>query len=194
MRAGQPGTPAAAVVDNGSAWPAAWVGAASTVGAAGGAPAASMPTSIEAPVGSAAFAAEAGYRIAVLVQGGVERAELQLNPVDMGPVTVQIAIDGLTAQVQLQAVQADTRQALEAAMPQLASQLSDAGLTLTGGGVFEQPQQQGKPQDAGSGNPEPGSRRNSDGRNGNDNLLAEQAGPARGSAVRLQRGMVDLVA
>jgi flagellar hook-length control protein FliK len=59
----------------------------------------------------------------------------------MGPVSVQIQLDGQTAVVHLGAEQAHTRQALEQALPQLASQLSEAGLTLTGGGVFEHTQQ-----------------------------------------------------
>ena len=35
-----------------------------------------------------------------------------------------------------------TRQALEQSMPLLAGSLREAGLTLSGGGVFEQPRQQ----------------------------------------------------
>jgi flagellar hook-length control protein FliK len=57
----------------------------------------------------------------------------------MGPVTVQIQLSGQAAQVHLAAESADTRRALEQSMPQLASTLRQAGLTLSGGGVFEQP-------------------------------------------------------
>ncbi len=109
--------------------------------------------SIATPVSSPAFAAAAGYRIAVMVQGGVETAQLQLNPAGMGPVRVQIAVDGQNAQVHLAAELSDTRQALEAALPQLASQLRDAGFTLTGGGVFEQPARPQQPAPDSGGNP-----------------------------------------
>ncbi len=140
---------------------------------------------IEAPVTSTAFAAEAGYRIAVMVREGVTSAQLQLNPAEMGPVTVQIVVDGQSAQVHLAAAQADTRQALEASMPQLASSLREAGLTLTGGGVFEQAQQQpGAQQNAGSGNA----------RGGRQGPGDETPRTARGGSGWQPRGMVDLVA
>ncbi|WP_043820736.1 flagellar hook-length control protein FliK, partial [Rubrivivax gelatinosus] len=66
---------------------------------------------------------------------------------------MQIQVEGNNAQVVMAAQQADTRQALEQALPSLASALQEAGLTLTGGGVFEQ--RQGGERDAGG---EPGSR------------------------------------
>ncbi|MBP6765395.1 MAG: flagellar hook-length control protein FliK, partial [Rubrivivax sp.] len=70
-----------------------------------------------------------------------EHARLHLNPADMGPVMVQIQLDGAAAQIHMSADHPATRQALEQAMPALASGLREAGLTLAGGGVFEQPQQ-----------------------------------------------------
>ena len=82
-----------------------------------------------------------GAQITTFVRDGLEHARLQLHPADMGPVLVQIQLDGQTAQVHLSAEHALTRQALEEAMPQLASQLQEAGLTLSGGGVSEQAQQ-----------------------------------------------------
>ena len=158
---------------------------------------------IETPVSSPAFAAAAGYRIAVMVQGGVESAQLQLNPAGMGPVTVQIVVDGQTAQVHLAAEQFDTRQALEACLPQLASQLRESGFTLTGGGVFEQParQQQPAPESGnGSGNGS-GNRQQSPDDSRSDNSLGAAApwgseGPpaARHGSGWQPRGVVDLVA
>ena len=56
----------------------------------------------------------------------------------MGPVSVQIVIDGSQAQVSFQALQAETRQALEQSLPDLAAALQGQGLTLSGGGVFQQ--------------------------------------------------------
>ena len=74
------------------------------------------------------------------MRDGVQEARLALNPAEMGPITVQIQIDGNQAQVNLSAEQAPTRQALEQALPALAAALNDSGLTLSGGGVFEQAQ------------------------------------------------------
>jgi flagellar hook-length control protein FliK len=90
------------------------------------------------PLHGAAFAPELGARVSLLAVDGVQHAELQLNPADMGPVSVQIVVDGSQAQVSFHALQAETRQALEQSLPDLAAALQGQGLTLSGGGVFQQ--------------------------------------------------------
>ena len=86
---------------------------------------------------AADFSQALGIQVSVLARGGVQHAELQLNPAEMGPVSVQIVMDGTRAQVDFGADMAATRQAIEAGLPQLAGALSDAGFTLTGGGVSQ---------------------------------------------------------
>ena len=133
------------------------------------------------------FAPQLGAQITTFVRDGIEHAQLHLNPAEMGPVSVQIQLDGQIAQVHLSADHALTRQALEASMPQLASQLSEAGLTLGGGGVFEQPRQ-------GREAPSQGGR-GDDGRSGGS---ADTRPRGIGSVAPVQppmrRGVVDLVA
>lgn len=92
-------------------------------------------------VHSPGFPSALGAELSLLVQEGVHEARLQLNPAEMGPITVQIQIDGQNAQVVMAAEQALTRERLEQALPALAGALQDSGLTLTGGGVFQQPRQ-----------------------------------------------------
>ena len=89
------------------------------------------------PLASPEFAQALGVQMSVLVADGVQHAELQLNPAEMGPVSVQIVIDGTRAHVDFGADLAATRQAIEAGLPQLAGALSNAGFTLTGGGVSQ---------------------------------------------------------
>jgi flagellar hook-length control protein FliK len=105
-------------------------------------PAGSAPPTAEAavraPLHSPDFAPELGTRVSLLAVDGVQQAELQLNPADMGPVSVQIVVDGSQAQVSFHAAQAETRQALEQSLPELAAALQGQGLTLSGGGVFQQ--------------------------------------------------------
>jgi len=96
---------------------------------------------IAATPGSADFATQLGAQLTTFVRDGIEHARLELHPVELGPVTVQIQLDGSTAQVNLSAEHAPTREALQQALPELAGSLREAGLTLTGGGVFEQPRQ-----------------------------------------------------
>jgi flagellar hook-length control protein FliK len=106
---------------------------------------ASLPPAVQAQIAasphSAAFGPELGAQITTFARHGIEHARLHLNPADMGPVMVQIQLDGAAAQIHMSADHPATRQALEQAMPALASGLREAGLTLAGGGVFEQPQQ-----------------------------------------------------
>lgn len=109
--------------------------------AAPAAQAAQAEARLPATPGSADFGPQLGAQVATFVRAGVQHARLHLNPAEMGPVMVQIQLDGQTALVHLSAEQAHTRNALEQAMPQLASSLREAGLTLTGGGVSQQPQQ-----------------------------------------------------
>lgn len=163
------------------AQPAAAAAAANNAAAA--APAA--PAQLAASPGSPGFAPELGATLATFVREGVHHARLELNPAEMGPLTVQIQLDGQAAQVHLAAQNADTRQALEQAMPQLAGSLREAGLTLSGGGVFEQPRQ---PQPQGT----PGDSRSVGADGEHDDQLGSHA--QQPAAPLRRRGVVDLVA
>ncbi|MFN7144588.1 MAG: flagellar hook-length control protein FliK [Myxococcota bacterium] len=94
------------------------------------------------PLPSPAFAPALGQQVAMWVRQGVPQAMLQLNPAELGPVAVRIALDGTQAHVDFTALHAATRDALEASLPALASALRDSGLTLAGGGVFDRPREQ----------------------------------------------------
>ncbi len=98
-----------------------------------------MPVPLESPEFAQAF----GLEISVLARDGVQQAELHLNPAEMGPVSVQIALDGEKARIDFGAQAAATRAAIEASLPELAAALRDAGLTLAGGGVSQQTGQRG---------------------------------------------------
>ena len=97
---------------------------------------AQLATAFSAPDFAQAF----GLQVSLLAEGGVQQAELHLNPAEMGPVSVTIRMDGTDAQVDFGADTAATRQAIEAGLPELASALREAGFTLTGGGVSEHSQ------------------------------------------------------
>ncbi|HSC62118.1 MAG TPA: flagellar hook-length control protein FliK, partial [Caldimonas sp.] len=92
-----------------------------------------LPTPIDAPD----FATALGVRVSVLVQDGVQQAELHLNPAETGPVSIHITLDGSAARVDFGADVAATRAAIERGLPELASALRDAGFTLAGGGVSQ---------------------------------------------------------
>ncbi|XVJ70226.1 MAG: hypothetical protein HEQ39_11675 [Rhizobacter sp.] len=110
-----------------------------TLGAKTSALADSVPVSVNlsAPVQSPEFRELLGSQISLLAKDGVQSAELHLNPAEMGPVSVQITLDGTQARVDFGADSAQTRQFIEASLPELATALRDAGLTLSGGGVSQ---------------------------------------------------------
>ena len=171
--------------------------AAAAPGAAGAAGAAAMAVQAEvhlpATPGHADFGPQLGTQISTFVRDGIEHARLHLNPAEMGPVSVQIQLDGQTALVHLSAENPHTRQALEEAMHLLAGSLREAGLTLTGGGVFERPRQgDGAQAQADTGAGSGGQRDRSDGRPGGRNEDVQRAELAPLLARR--RGVVDLVA
>jgi hypothetical protein len=135
------------------------------------------------PVVSPDFAQALGTQVSVLAGNGVQRAELHLNPAEMGPVSVQIVVDGAHARVDFGADLAATRQAIENGLPELASALRDAGLTLTGGGVSQHARGTRRPRRRRR--PEPGRRRA-------HGAEAEPVAPIRPRSVAL--GGVDLYA
>lgn len=96
---------------------------------------------VQAPVHDKGFAPEMAARLSLAAAEGVQQAQLHLNPADMGPVQVQIVLEGQQAQISFVAEQAETRSALEKSLPELAGALREQGLTLSGGGVFSQQQQ-----------------------------------------------------
>jgi len=144
-----------------------------------------LQAEVRAEVGSKEFAPALGSQLSMLVRNGIEHAQLKLNPGEMGPIEVRISIDGNQAQVDFSAAQAHTRQALQDAVPALASALRDSGLTLTGGGVFEQPRESRGEAQASGGRPSQATEQ----RTGDDALPAA-ATPRQPRA----RGVLDLYA
>lgn len=134
------------------------------------------------------FAAEMSTRLSVLAADGVQQAELHLNPAEMGPVSVQIVLDGQQAQISFHAENAETRNVLENSLPELASALRDQGLTLSGGGVFQQSAGQRQAQQFGS----PGQNSRIGGEADDEGALAAVSNAA--PPLRQQRGVVDLYA
>lgn len=148
--------------------------------------------SLSPPLHSPEFAPEMAARLSVLTSEGIQRAELHLNPAEMGPVQIQIVVDGQQAQISFMSDQSETRAVLERSLPELASALRDNGLTLSGGGVF---QQQGEREGASSQQGE-GSRSGRS-REGGGGETLEAGSPLGSSTPRppaRARGVVDLYA
>lgn len=191
-RAGQ------AVADAGGGTPGA-AGVRPMAGTASGTPGPAGITSsttadvnLPTPVHGADFMPRLSGELAVLARDGVQEARVHVNPAELGPIAVQITLDGAAAQVRLAVEHAQTRDLLEQGMPTLAAALRENGLTLTGGGVFQQARDPGRDaqagQDASSRGGSGGGR--DDGRDGGHDALAAAA-PVR--RVR-HPGQVDVYA
>ncbi|KNZ31921.1 MAG: hypothetical protein AD742_14100 [Methylibium sp. NZG] len=166
------------------------LGAATSIAARAGETA---QASLATPATSPEFRAALGAQVSYLARAGVQEAELHLNPAELGPVSIQIVLDGQQAQVNFGADSALTRQIIESGMPELASALRDAGLTLTGGGVSQHAG--GQRQDADGS----GAARDGSANGGFDPAAADEPSPAHAaqierSAARAARGGVDLYA
>jgi flagellar hook-length control protein FliK len=158
---------------------------------AGAQAAAGSPTELQlaTPMQSPEFAPRLGGELSLLARNGVQEARVHINPAELGPIAVQISVDGSNAQVSLAADNAQTRTVLEQAMPALAAALRESGLTLTGGGVFQNNRQAARDGQAGgsaSGGQGRGSGRSSDG----DDAVRATSAPRR----TVLPGAVDLYA
>ena len=102
-------------------------------------PAAPVQATLPMTPQSPTFAPALGHQIDVWMKGGVQHAEVQLSPADLGPIRVRIEMEGAHTRVQMSADVPSTRDALQQAMPQLTEQLGQVGISLSGGGVSDQP-------------------------------------------------------
>lgn len=124
-----------------------WAGALAQAQAAGSVQGAAVATTavvaesrVETPFGHPDFADEMVAHVAQhasLSRHGLREVTLHLNPVEMGPVSVRIAIEGSVASVDFAATQAATRQQLEQSLPALAAALGEDGLSLGSSSVGE---------------------------------------------------------
>ncbi len=102
----------------------------------------SATATVSTAVGDPGFHEALAAQVSVFARAGLSKAELHLNPAELGPVSVQITMSGDQARVDFGADRAQTRQVIEAGWAELAASLQDAGFTLSGGGVSEQAQRQ----------------------------------------------------
>jgi flagellar hook-length control protein FliK len=76
------------------------------------------------------WAEDLGNRLASMVRTGESSASLQLTPVDLGPLEVNVAVRDNQATVHFGAANAETRALLEASIPRLREMLASQGFQL----------------------------------------------------------------
>lgn len=100
---------------------------------------ASAARTLHSPVGSQQWADELSTRMTLMVDRGQQSASLRLSPEHLGPLEVRISITDDKASVWFGAAHADTRAAIEHALPRLREMFSSQGLSLADAGVFREP-------------------------------------------------------
>jgi len=89
-----------------------------------------LSTGIQTPVNSREWAGELGQRLVMMVSSKLKAAEIHLNPKDLGPVEVRIRMHEDKAHVVFSSQIAQTREALEQAVPRLREMLDQNGVAL----------------------------------------------------------------
>lgn len=96
-----------------------------------------VPASVSTPVGEPGFHAHLAAEVATISMAGIERAEIELRPRELGPVRIELSMSGESARIAFSAAHPDTRQAIEQSMPILKDMLAERGLMLADASVSD---------------------------------------------------------
>jgi flagellar hook-length control protein FliK len=87
--------------------------------------------SVATPLNHPDFGQELSQRVVLMARGGVQTAQISLQPADLGPVGVSIQVHGHAATLAFTAAHEATRTALEASLPRLREAFAASGLQLS---------------------------------------------------------------
>lgn len=85
---------------------------------------------VSAPLGSHEWQQNISQHVTLFTRQGQQSAELRLHPEDLGQVQISIKLEDNQAQLHLVSAHSHVRQALEAALPVLRTQLAENGIQL----------------------------------------------------------------
>ncbi len=141
------------------------------------------------PVLQAGFTGQFAGEVASLALAGIERAEITVQPRELGPVRIELSLSGETARIAFSAVHPDTRHAIEQSLPVLKDLLGTHGLLLSDASVSD-----GRGGN-GAGDPSPWAR-NQGGAGGQGPHAARHGSETFSGAAgaRARRGLLDLYA
>jgi len=104
---------------------------------------------LQEPVGGSRWADELGARLTLMATRGEQHGALRLSPEHLGPLEVQIHLQDDKASVWFGAQHADTRSALQEALPRLRELFAASGMQLGDAGVSREAPRQARAPDAG---------------------------------------------
>jgi flagellar hook-length control protein FliK len=95
-------------------------------------PSPTLTSTLNTPVQNPAWSQGVAERVAWMVQGNFQSAELKLNPANLGPLEIKLSVsDDKQASITFVSHHAPVREALDAAMPRLRDMLESQGLNLS---------------------------------------------------------------
>ncbi len=150
------------------------------------------------PVDHPAFPAHLAEQVGDSLLAGLDRAEITVTPPEMGPIRIELSLNGEQASVAFSATQPDTRTAIEQSLPLLRSMLSEQGLQLADSSVgsgYRPPAEAGAQPSAGDGGGAGGNDHPSGRPGGTDALpIAGTGSSGRAAAGSRGNGLLDLFA
>ena len=93
--------------------------------------------SVPGPMGTPLWREEFAASVNLLATQNVTSAELRVQPAELGPIQVSIRIEGGEASIACSAQHAQTRQALEDALPRLREVLESNGISVGNATLFD---------------------------------------------------------
>jgi len=130
-----------------------------------------------------------GERLNVMISRGLQRAEIRLNPPELGMLEVKDQIQGEQANVHFNTAHGQVKEALDAAMPRLREMLEQNGLTLGDVNVSHQSLANGQSQPG----EETGSHALSQSGNPDDEQLHDAEG-MKDATINKEIGLLDVFA
>ncbi|MBI2380939.1 MAG: flagellar hook-length control protein FliK [Gammaproteobacteria bacterium] len=89
-----------------------------------------LSLTLSTPMGHARWNEAFSSQIVRMARQDMQQAQIQLDPVELGPIDIQLSMSGGELSVAFQAQHAATREALEQSLPRLREMLGEAGMQL----------------------------------------------------------------
>ncbi|VAW67901.1 Flagellar hook-length control protein FliK [hydrothermal vent metagenome] len=106
----------------------------------------SLSTAISAQLSSPDWSAQMRQKVSMMLQGGIQKADIKLNPAHLGPMEIKLSMSDDRASISFVTQHAPVREAIEQAMPKLREMLEEQGLNLVDVDVSTYAEQQHKEQ------------------------------------------------
>lgn len=97
-----------------------------------------LPSTFQGAMQAREWASELGQKLMMMVGSKIQSAQIQLNPRDMGPIDVKVVMQQEQAHVMFSSQVANTREALEQALPRLREMFDQNGVGLADVDVRDQ--------------------------------------------------------